>query len=182
AIDAALFDTRPCGHWVLLVVVGLVAGNGLLDILKCQKQLLGIELLRTPAELRTLQLAQEMPQAINLRQRLVALRDRGVTLRMRRRDQCMQRFNVGRKLRRNLAHARTESDSRAVVISPSADDSKGRSAHDVAVGRATSRACSRDQSIPSTSAASCDAVSRITPSLIGGHRNAPCSSRFQNST
>jgi hypothetical protein len=34
---------------------------------------------------------------------------------------------------------------------------------------------------PSTSAASCDAVSRITPSLIGGHRKAPCSSRFHNS-
>jgi len=29
--------------------------------------------------------------------------------------------------------------------------------------------------------AKCDAVSRITPSLIGGHRKAPCSSRFQKS-
>ncbi len=36
-------------------------------------------------------------------------------------------------------------------------------------------ACSRDQSKPSTSAASCEAESRITPSLIGGQRNAPCS-------
>ena len=50
--------------------------------------------------------------------------------------------------------------------------------HDVALGRTISAACSCDQSIPSTSAASCDAVSRITPSLIGGH----CSSRFHNST
>jgi hypothetical protein len=32
--------------------------------------------------------------------------------------------------------------------------------------------------MPSTNAASCDALSRITPLLIGGHRNAPCSSRF----
>jgi hypothetical protein len=38
-----------------------------------------------------------------------------------------------------------------------------------------SRACRRDQSMPSISAASCDALSRITPSLIGGQRNAPCS-------
>ena len=68
----ALFAARPCGHWVLLVVVGLVAGNGLLDILERQKQLLGIELLRTPAELRSLQLAQEMPQAINLRRSAIA--------------------------------------------------------------------------------------------------------------
>jgi hypothetical protein len=36
--------------------------------------------------------------------------------------------------------------------------------------------------MPSTSAASCDADNRITPSLIGGQRKAPCSSRFQNNT
>jgi hypothetical protein len=35
--------------------------------------------------------------------------------------------------------------------------------------------------MPSTSAASCDALNRITPSLIGGQRKAPRSSRFQNS-
>src|SRR5262249_60385515 len=65
------------------------------------------------------------------------------------------------------------------------DDSNGFTnscAHDAAVGRATSRAYNRDQSIPSSSAAICDAVNRITPSLIGGQRKAPCSSRFQNST
>ena len=66
----------------------------------------------------------------------------------------------------------TESDSRAVVARDAPPDSIRRSAHDVAVGRATSRAYSRDQSIPSTSAASCDALNRITPSLIGGRRNA----------
>ena len=42
-----------------------------------------------------------------------------------------------------------------------------------------SRACRRDQSSPSMSAASCDADSRMTPSLIGGQRNAPSSRRFQ---
>ena len=95
----------PVPHWVFLVVGGLVAGNGLLDILERQKQLLGIELLRSPAELSTLQLAQEMPQAINLRKRMIALCDRGVTLRTRRRDQRMQRFNIRSKLC-DLAHAR----------------------------------------------------------------------------
>jgi hypothetical protein len=78
----------------------------LLDILERQKQLLGIELLRAPAELRTLQLAQEMPQAIDLRQRLVALGNRRVALGARRRDQRLQRFEVGRKLGCDLAHAR----------------------------------------------------------------------------
>jgi hypothetical protein len=52
----------------------------------------------TPAELRTLQLAQEMPQAIDLRQRVVALGDRGIALRPRRRHQRMQHFDVGGKL------------------------------------------------------------------------------------
>jgi hypothetical protein len=46
-----------------------------------------------------------MPQAVILRQGLVALGDRGVTLRTRRRDQRLQRFNIGWKLIRALAHA-----------------------------------------------------------------------------
>ena len=106
AIGAALVGARSCGRRVLLVVVGLVAGNGLLDVLERQKQLLGIELLRAPAKLRALQLAQQMPQAVDLRQRLVALGDRGVALRTRRREQRLQRFDIHRKLRCGLAHAR----------------------------------------------------------------------------
>jgi hypothetical protein len=40
-----------------------------------------------------------------LRQRLVALGERDITLRTRRRDQRMQRFDIHRKLRGGLAHA-----------------------------------------------------------------------------
>jgi hypothetical protein len=105
AAGVALVGARLGGHWVLLVVFGFVGRDDLLDILERQKQLLGIELLRTPAKLRALQLAQEMPQAVILRQGLVALGDRGVTLRTRRRDQRLQRFNIGWKLIRALAHA-----------------------------------------------------------------------------
>jgi hypothetical protein len=36
--------------------------------------------------------------------------------------------------------------------------------------------------MPSTNAASCADVNRIAPSVTGGHRNASCSKRFQNST
>ena len=60
-IGTALLGTGASGRRVLLVFVGLATGNGLLDILERQKQLLGIELLRTSAELRALQLAQQMP-------------------------------------------------------------------------------------------------------------------------
>src|SRR5487761_215165 len=61
-------------------------------------------------------------------------------------------------------------------------DSISHSSHNVAVGRATSRACNLDQSIPSTSAASCEALSRISPPITGGHLKFPFSSRFQNNT
>jgi hypothetical protein len=88
------FLARVPAHCALLVIVGLVCRNDLLDILKRQTQLIGIKLLRAPAELRALQLTQEVPQAVILRQRLVALGDRGVTLRTCRRQQRMQRFNV----------------------------------------------------------------------------------------
>jgi hypothetical protein len=50
---------------------------------------------------------------------------------------------------------------------------QGNNSSIFAIGRAISRACRRDQSIPSTSAANCADVSRITPSVIGGHLNAP---------
>jgi hypothetical protein len=38
----------------------------------------------------------------------------------------MQRFDVGRKLMCDLAHAQTKPDSRTVVIRPREGDSKGR--------------------------------------------------------
>jgi hypothetical protein len=104
-IGATLVAAPSGGGRILLVIGGFIAGDGLLDIFQGQKQLLGIELLRTPAELRTLQLAQQMPQAINLRKGMIALYDRGVTLRTRRRDQHMQRIDIRRKLC-DLAHAR----------------------------------------------------------------------------
>ena len=49
-------------------------------------------------------------------------------------------------------------------------------------GRPRRGTCTRDQSSPSNSAASCAADNRITPSLIGGHLNAEASSRFQTRT
>jgi hypothetical protein len=63
AHDAALLTPCPCGRRVILVGVGYVRRN-----------------LRARAELRALQLAQEVPQAIILQERLVALGDRSVTL------------------------------------------------------------------------------------------------------
>ena len=106
AIGAALLGTRVRGHRVPLVILGLRGRNGLLDILERQSQLLWIELLRPPPKLHAPQLLQEVLQAVVLRQHLVALGNRRVTLRPRRHDQRSQRFNLGGKLIRVLAHAR----------------------------------------------------------------------------
>ena len=99
-------SSRTCGQRVPLVVVGFVCRNDLFDILERQKQLLGIELLRAPAELCALQLAQQMPQPVILRQRLVALGKRGVALGPRRCEERLQRVDVDRQLRCGIAHAR----------------------------------------------------------------------------
>ena len=119
-IDTALVGAGTRGHLVLFVVVGLVGRNHLLDVLERQTQLLGVELLRMAAKLRTLQLAQQVPQAVVLRQGMVALHERGVTLRPRRSDQRMQGCDIGWKRIGALAHAREESDSRPSVDTQSA--------------------------------------------------------------
>ena len=129
AIGAARFAARLCSHRALLVLSGFVCGDGLLDIFERQKQLLGIEFLRAPAELRTLKLPQEVPQAIVLQKRWGTLGHRGVTFRTHCRKERMQRFDIGRKLRCDLAHARIEPDSRTVVAHSVRHDSIRRSSH-----------------------------------------------------
>jgi hypothetical protein len=107
AVGAALCGPRLGAGHILLVFARLVPRNRLFDVFERQKQLLGIELLRALPELRPLQLAQQMPQAIDLRQRMVALGKRGIPLGTHRRQQRMQGFDVRWKLMRVLAHAGT---------------------------------------------------------------------------
>jgi hypothetical protein len=85
---------------------GFLGGDGLLDIFERQTQLIGIELLRAPAELRTLQLAEQMAQAIELGERLVTFGDRRIPFGAHRLHQRMQRFDFGRELGCDLDHAR----------------------------------------------------------------------------
>ncbi|MGY3533220.1 hypothetical protein ACVILK_003195 [Bradyrhizobium embrapense] len=110
-IGASLISALACARRVLLILSRLVGGNGLLDVLDRQQQLFRIKLLRAAAELRTLQLPQEVAQPIHLRQRVVslgdrsvALCDRSIALRARCRDQRLQRVDVGRKLIRDVVH------------------------------------------------------------------------------
>jgi hypothetical protein len=63
-VGATLLDARPGGRRILLVFAGLICSDGLFDILKCQPQLLRIELLRPSTKLRALQLTQKMAQPI----------------------------------------------------------------------------------------------------------------------
>ena len=56
--------------------------------------------------MRPLQLAQKMAQPIILRQCLVALDNRGITLGTRCHEERLQRVDVHRQLRCGVAHAR----------------------------------------------------------------------------
>jgi hypothetical protein len=118
SIGASLVSALACARRVLLVLSRLVGGNGLLDVLDRQQQLLRIELLRAAAELRALQLPQEVAQPVHLRQRVVALGDRSVALcdrsvalcdrsvalRARRCHQRLQRVDIGRKQVCDVVH------------------------------------------------------------------------------
>jgi len=98
ALGPSLFRAGASALFILLVVGGLARCDGLLDILERQSELVRVELLRPTAELHALQLTQEMLQAINLRQRLVAFGERG-------RKPRLQLGDFDRRLIRALAHA-----------------------------------------------------------------------------
>src|SRR5512147_1837148 len=57
----------PLAHlWIRFLRFGVVFGNRLLEVLERKVQLVGIELLRAPAELHPLQLADEVAKALVL--------------------------------------------------------------------------------------------------------------------
>jgi hypothetical protein len=112
AIGPTHLGTRASSNWVSLVLVRLGGGDGLLDILEGQRELVRIKLLRTPAKLHALQLVQQMLQATVLRLHViallachVALDQRSITFRSRCHEQRSQRFDIGRQLIGALAHA-----------------------------------------------------------------------------
>ena len=106
AIGAPLFRPRLRSRWIALVGGGFVGGDSLLSVLDRQKQLIGIKLLGAAAELRPLQLPQQMTKAVILRERVVALGKGGIALSACHHKQRLQRFDVSRKLRSDVAHAR----------------------------------------------------------------------------
>jgi len=105
ATGAAFVGANANRRFILLVFCGFAGRDGLFDILKRQGELVRIEFLGTAAKLHALQLMQKMPQAIILRQSLIALCNRGVTLGERRRKLRLQRGYIGWKLVRPVAHA-----------------------------------------------------------------------------
>ncbi len=111
AIGPALFCAGASAPLVLLVVGRLARGDRLLDILERQGELVRIELLGPTAELHALQLMQEMLQAIDLRQGLIARRTRRVALGERDREPRLQLRDFDRRLIRALAHAPEENRS-----------------------------------------------------------------------
>jgi len=100
-VGAALLGALARRRRVPLVVGRFGGRNRLLDILKRQRELVRIELLRALAKLH----APEMLQAVILCQRMVALGNRRIPLHQRRRQPRLQHCDIGWKLICVLAHA-----------------------------------------------------------------------------
>src|SRR5258705_5768708 len=171
---------RSFVYWRRLVLFGILCSHRRFEILDRQLQLLRVKTFGLAAELGTPKLLQQMAKPIVLLHHALAFCKRCIALGGELSHQFSQAIEIiGESIDR---HDRIESDSRTAVLFSNPPDSRSRSTHDVAVGRTISRACNLDQSIPSTSAANCADVSRITPLVTGGHLNAPLSSRVHNST
>jgi len=181
--------TRPWPPLGSFLVVGrLVAGNRLFQYPRsAKKQLLGIELPPNAGpKLRTLQLcASRWPQAINLRKGMIRASTIAASRSARapppRPATCSASISAG-----SCAISLTRGTKIRFAChcdqTHAAGDSKGRSASRRSLSAAQTvrrRAC-QTRPIHSRRRArrAADAVSRIMPSLIGGHRKAPCSSRF----
>jgi hypothetical protein len=137
---------------LLLLPGRILFGNRGLDILQRELHLVAIEPLRPRPELCTLQLLQEMTKLVVLFRQPAALLDQCIALTREPAHQSPQTIEIIRK--RIDRHERSQADSRSCGAHNMQPDSISRRPYDVAVGRTTSRACRRDQSIPSTSAAS----------------------------
>jgi hypothetical protein len=66
AAPSPLAAARPAQGQVRLLRFGIRFGDRLLDVFECQVQLVRVELLRAPAELHPLQLADKVAQALVL--------------------------------------------------------------------------------------------------------------------
>src|SRR5579864_150261 len=143
---------------------------------EAELQLVRVEPLGVPAELCPLELPDNVVHPLDAAQQFVTLGNQ----RQRRSPQLRQVF----RKRVHRRHGRSGFDHipGSTGRSFSASDSICRGTQRVAFGFAIRGTCTRDQSSPSTRAANCAGDRRITPSVIGGQRKEPCSSRFQIST
>ena len=101
APGAPLFRVGRAQRRIGLFLFGLTRGNGLFEIFQSQVELVGIELLRTPAELHALQLANQVAQSVVLTSELIAFFDEphlfgpfGIAFGLRCQHQRAQRYNV----------------------------------------------------------------------------------------
>src|SRR5215469_2229436 len=98
---APLFRAGLAQRRIGLLLFGLARGNGLFEIFQSQVELVGIELLRTPAEVHALQLANQVAQSVVLTSELIAFFDEprllgpfGVALGLRCQHQRAQHYDI----------------------------------------------------------------------------------------
>ena len=117
-----------------LLLLGLGFGDRLFDILQREIELVGVELLRAPAELQALQLADQMAQPVILAGQLVALGGEprllgalGVAFGPGRDEHRAQRGDVVRQGLGGRVHGPIGPCNRRLVASLGAGESIGRS-------------------------------------------------------
>ena len=172
----------PCRR---LLLRRLGRGHGLLEVLQAELELVGVELLRAPAEPPALQLPDQEPQLLDLGLRPPSRSARTVSRSACKR--CESRHSAGRRLppsaaaicsSRSGSRGRSSSASdMALFYWPKAEKARV-SAHQAVLGRGIARGCSRCHGKPSSRVASCAPVSRTTPSAGEGQQNRPASSLF----
>ena len=72
---AALLGAGAPQRRIALLLLRFGLGDGLFEVLQRQVELVGIELLRAPAELHALKLAKQVAQPVVLRSKLIAFDD-----------------------------------------------------------------------------------------------------------
>ena len=173
----------PCSRLLLRRLGG---GHGLLEVLQAELQLVGVELLRAPAELPALQLPDQAAAAsrsrpgaaLDARTRTVS---RSISQSMRSGAFCWATTSViccscGSSRSGSRGRSSSASDM-ALFYWPKARNAS-TSAHQAVLGRRTGRGCSRCHGKPSSRVASCAPLSRTTPSAGEGQQNRPASSLF----
>ena len=163
----------------VLLLGGFSRSERLLQILECERQLIGVEPFGPAAEAMALQFLDDSDEALDLATGSSELVGMPLALGQ---QQSSQSVRIGRELIGASRHSAMEShlgDSSRSTLAPESPcrglQRRMRRRHPHSTHTRPIKTFEKSRELSRT-------VRRITPSLIIGHRNDPCSSRLATST